>query len=78
MARLSGHWIWSSRMIVSSVPPAGRYRITAKKGTGNSTYYKALLLNYPNDEDRAQFERVIARSSVKELLERIKQQNSQS
>ncbi len=37
--------------------PEGRYRITAKKGTGNSTYYKALLLNYPNDEDRAQFER---------------------
>ncbi len=37
--------------------PEGRYRITAKKGPGNSTYYKALLLNYPNDEDRAQFER---------------------
>ncbi len=37
--------------------PEGRYRITAKKGPGNSTYYKALLLNYPNDEDREQFER---------------------
>jgi L,D-peptidoglycan transpeptidase YkuD (ErfK/YbiS/YcfS/YnhG family) len=37
--------------------PEGRYRITAKKGPGNSTYYKALLLNYPNEEDRAQFER---------------------
>ncbi len=37
--------------------PEGRYRITAKKGPGNSTYYKALLLNYPNDEDRAQFDK---------------------
>ena len=37
--------------------PEGRYRIMDKKGPGNSTYYKALLLNYPNDEDRAQFER---------------------
>jgi lipoprotein-anchoring transpeptidase ErfK/SrfK len=37
--------------------PEGRYRITAKKGLGNTTYYKALLLNYPNEEDRAQFER---------------------
>ena len=37
--------------------PEGRYRITAKKGLGNTTYYKALLLNYPNSEDRAQFER---------------------
>jgi lipoprotein-anchoring transpeptidase ErfK/SrfK len=33
--------------------PEGRYRITAKKSY--STYYKALALNYPNDEDRAQF-----------------------
>ncbi len=37
--------------------PEGRYRITAKRGTGQTTYYKALLLNYPNDEDRAEFER---------------------
>ncbi len=37
--------------------PEGRYRVTAKKGQGNSGYYKALLLNYPNDEDRVQFER---------------------
>jgi murein L,D-transpeptidase YafK len=33
--------------------PEGRYRITAKKSYSN--YYKALALNYPNDEDRTQF-----------------------
>lgn len=33
--------------------PEGRYRITAKKSY--SSYYKALALNYPNDEDRVQF-----------------------
>jgi lipoprotein-anchoring transpeptidase ErfK/SrfK len=33
--------------------PEGRYRVTAKKP--GSTYYKALALNYPNDEDRATF-----------------------
>ncbi len=38
--------------------PEGRYLITAKKGHGSSRYYKALLLNYPNDEDRAQFQRL--------------------
>lgn len=37
--------------------PEGRYRITAKKGVGQSIYYKALLLNYPNEEDRLRFER---------------------
>jgi lipoprotein-anchoring transpeptidase ErfK/SrfK len=36
--------------------PEGRYRVTAKKP--GSTYYKALALNYPNDEDRAQFDRL--------------------
>jgi L,D-peptidoglycan transpeptidase YkuD (ErfK/YbiS/YcfS/YnhG family) len=36
--------------------PEGRYRITAKKA--GSTYYKALALNYPNDEDRAEFDRL--------------------
>ena len=36
--------------------PEGRYRITEKKP--GSTYYKAFALNYPNDEDRSQFERL--------------------
>ena len=36
--------------------PEGRYRVTAKKP--GSTYYKALALNYPNDEDRAEFARL--------------------
>jgi len=36
--------------------PEGRYKITSKKGHGQSRYYKAMLLNYPNDEDRRRFE----------------------
>lgn len=36
--------------------PEGRYRITAKKAA--STYYRALALDYPNDEDRAEFARL--------------------
>jgi lipoprotein-anchoring transpeptidase ErfK/SrfK len=36
--------------------PEGRYRVTAKKPGSN--YYKALALNYPNDEDRAEFDRL--------------------
>jgi lipoprotein-anchoring transpeptidase ErfK/SrfK len=33
--------------------PEGRYRVTAKKSASN--YHKALALDYPNEEDRAQF-----------------------
>jgi len=36
--------------------PEGRYRVTAKKP--GSTYYKALALDYPNAEDRAEFDRL--------------------
>ena len=37
--------------------PEGRYRITQKKGVGQSTYHMALLLDYPNAEDRRRIER---------------------
>ena len=35
--------------------PEGTYKIMQKRGLGQTTYYKALLINYPNDEDRARF-----------------------
>lgn len=37
-----------------SATPEGRYRVTRKNPS--SRYYKALLINYPNDEDRRRFE----------------------
>jgi L,D-peptidoglycan transpeptidase YkuD (ErfK/YbiS/YcfS/YnhG family) len=36
--------------------PEGRYRVTAKKNA--SHFYRALALNYPNEEDRAEFARL--------------------
>jgi hypothetical protein len=35
--------------------PEGRYRVTQVRGPGRTQYYKALLLDYPNNEDRARF-----------------------
>lgn len=35
--------------------PEGRYRVIQKRGPGQTKYHKALLINYPNDEDRARF-----------------------
>ncbi len=37
--------------------PEGLYTITRKKSGGETRYHKALLLNYPNAEDRARFQR---------------------
>lgn len=35
--------------------PEGRYRVVERKEGGRTRYYKALLINYPNDEDRMRF-----------------------
>jgi len=35
--------------------PEGRYHIVKKKDRGQSRYYRALLLDYPNDADRQRF-----------------------
>ena len=35
--------------------PEGLYRVEWKRGIGNTSFYKALWLNYPNGEDREQF-----------------------
>jgi len=37
--------------------PEGRYRVVARLGKSASIYYKALLLDYPNAGDRAEFAR---------------------
>lgn len=36
--------------------PEGRYRITSKRGAGETQFYRALVLDYPNAEDRRRFE----------------------
>lgn len=38
--------------------PEGRYRVTVRKTGRQTKYYKALLINYPNDEDNARFQRL--------------------
>ena len=35
--------------------PEGRYRVVKKKDRGQSRYYRALLLDYPNEDDRRRF-----------------------
>ena len=35
--------------------PEGRYRVLQVRGPGRTRYYKALLIDYPNGEDRARF-----------------------
>ncbi|MBX3304191.1 MAG: L,D-transpeptidase [Nitrospira sp.] len=36
--------------------PEGRYRVTDKRGPGQTQFYRALVLDYPNAEDRRRFD----------------------
>jgi lipoprotein-anchoring transpeptidase ErfK/SrfK len=38
--------------------PDGRYRVTQVRAPGQTRYYRALMLDYPNEEDRARFRRL--------------------
>ncbi len=44
--------------------PEGLYRVLKKKGRGNTKYYKALLLDYPNAEDKRRFREAKANGEV--------------
>ena len=44
--------------------PEGRYRVIQKKDLGQSRYHRALLLDYPTDEDRARLREAIAAGRV--------------
>ncbi len=49
------NWIGNKFYAGDKATPEGMYRVIKKKGNGDSKYYKAMLINYPNDEDYALF-----------------------
>lgn len=44
--------------------PEGQYRVTRKKSNGQSKYGQALLINYPNDEDKRRFQYLKSRNEL--------------
>ena len=49
------NWMAHKERAGDKATPEGNYHITSKKAGGSTTYYKAMLLDYPNAEDRARF-----------------------
>jgi len=54
-ADLGTNWVGEKRMAGDRATPEGNYHVTEKKANGSTRYYKALLINYPNEEDKARF-----------------------
>lgn len=58
-AELGKSWIGDKRQRGDNKTPEGIYRITKKLEGGATKYYKALLINYPNDDDKKRFEEAV-------------------
>ncbi len=52
---LGTNWMGDKNRQGDKSTPEGIYRIISKKGNGSTRYYKALMLDYPNPEDRKRF-----------------------
>jgi len=54
-ADLGTNWVGDKHMAGDRATPEGNYVVTEKKANGQTRYYKALLINYPNENDKARF-----------------------
>ncbi len=52
---LGPNWIGDKRYKGDNATPEGKYTIIKRLSAGETKYHKALLLNYPNEEDRKRF-----------------------
>jgi hypothetical protein len=58
---LGRNWVGDKMVKGDKATPEGMYKITMKFESNKTKYYKALLLDYPNDEDTAKFRAAIAK-----------------
>jgi len=63
-AELGKNWVGDKRLKGDMATPEGMYKITRKFDGRKTKYYKALLLDYPNDEDTARFRAEIEKGSL--------------
>ena len=61
---LGTNWVGDKRIKGDNATPEGMYKITKKFDSRKTKYYKALLLDYPNEEDLEKFNSEIARGSL--------------
>ncbi|MEQ9103320.1 MAG: L,D-transpeptidase family protein [Rhodothermales bacterium] len=52
---LGPEWVGDKQMEGDNATPEGRYRIIRKRGRGETRYYRALEIDFPNAEDRRAF-----------------------
>ncbi len=63
------NWLGDKRQKGDYATPEGKYQVLKKLGSAKTRYYKALLINYPNADDRKQFDDEIRKGSIPENAE---------
>lgn len=54
-AELGRKWMGNKHYQGDNATPEGKYKIIKKLGRNQTKYYKAFLLNYPNEDDKKRF-----------------------
>ena len=63
-AELGKNWVGDKRHKGDHATPEGHYHVTQKKEGRATKYYKALLINYPNEDDKKRFSSAIANGDL--------------
>lgn len=58
------NWMGDKRHQGDQATPEGRYQVVKKKEKRQTRYYKALLLNYPNEDDKARYRSGVASGRI--------------
>jgi murein L,D-transpeptidase YafK len=57
-------WMGDKNMIGDKATPEGVYKVVEKKSKAKTKYYKALLLNYPNQEDQKRYDEMVKSGKI--------------
>lgn len=63
-AELGKNWVGDKMVKGDKATPEGMYKISKKFLSDSTRYYKALLLDYPNEEDTAIFDALVEKGSL--------------
>jgi L,D-peptidoglycan transpeptidase YkuD (ErfK/YbiS/YcfS/YnhG family) len=63
-AEFGKSWMGDKLYAGDKATPEGVYKVLEKKSRGKTKYYKALLINYPNNEDQRRFDKMVRSGEI--------------
>ena len=63
-AEFGKSWMGDKLFAGDKATPEGVYKVTEKKNSAKTKYYKALLINYPNNEDQKRYNKMVKSGEI--------------